>query len=238
MKKITLSIYVPCHNEENLIIKTLNKIREAVEPLSYEIIAVDDGSKDKTIEMIEKFKQNNPNVIVKLISNEKNRGIGYNHRAAAREASGKYLMMITGDSDEPAHELKKIISNIGKADMILCYLVDVRRIERRTLSRMFVFIINLITLNNIKYYNGPNIHLLENVKLYSGRRSGFGYQAELVTAQLRENKTYIEVEINPVPCNQLELLGIIRKLPSVGASIILIFFHQVIYKVKKILKIK
>ena len=67
---------------------------------------------------IEKFKQNNPNVIVKLISNEKNRGIGYNHRAAAREASGKYLMMITGDSDEPAHELKKIISNIGKADMI------------------------------------------------------------------------------------------------------------------------
>ena len=82
--------------------------------------------------------------------------------------------------------------------------------------------------------------MLENVKLYSGRRSGFGYQAELVTAQLREKKTYIEVEISPVssPLEKLELLGLLRKLPSVTASVISIFFNQIIHKLKKILKIK
>jgi len=240
IENITLSIYVPCFNEENNIISTLNRIKETVQHISYEMIVVDDGSEDKTIESVEKFKKNNPNVNIKILRNENQLGIGFNHRAAARKASGKYYMMITGDSDEPTDELKKIVNNIGKADMILCYLNDKRRIERRTLSRVFVFIVNLITLNNIKYYNGPNIHLLENVKLYSGRRSGFGYQAELVTAQLREKKTYIEVEISPVssPLEKLELLGLLRKLPSVTASVISIFFNQIIHKVKKILKIK
>ena len=240
IENITLSIYVPCFNEENNIISTLNRIKETVQHISYEMIVVDDGSEDKTIEMIEKFKKDNPNLNIKIICNEKKLGIGFNHRAAARKASGKYYMMITGDADEPADEIKKIVNNIGKADMILTYLIDKRGVARTVLSKIFFFIINLITLNNIKYYNGPNIHLLENVKLYSGRRSGFGYQAELVTAQLREKKTYIEVEISPVssPLEKLELLGLLRKLPSVTASVISIFFNQIIHKLKKILKIK
>ena len=240
IEKITLSIYVPCFNEENNITNTLNKIKEAAQHISYEVIVVDDGSEDKTIEMIEKFKKDNPNVNTKIICNENKLGIGFNHRAAARKASGKYYMLITGDADEPAGEIKKIVNNIGKADMILCYLVDKRRVERRTLSRVFTFIVNLITLNNIKYYNGPNIHLLENVKLYSGTRSGYGYQAELVAAQLRKKKTYVEVEISPYtpPSEKLQLLSLLRRLPSVTASLISIFFNQIIYIVKKILKIK
>ena len=130
--------------------------------------------------------------------------------------------------------------------MVLSYLIDKRGMFRRTFSRIFVFVINLITMNNIKYYNGPDIHLLKNVKLYSGRRSGFGFGAELITAQLREKKTYIEVEISPyTPLSEkLELSALLdelrnlQKLPSVTASIISIFFNQIIYIVKKILKIK
>jgi len=246
IQKITLSIYVPCFNEENNITNTLNKIKEAVQHISYEVLVVDDGSKDKTIEMIEKFKKNNPNINITIICNENNLGIGFNHRATVHKASGKYYMMITGDAPEPSDEIKKVVNNIGKADMILTYLDDKRGLIRRVLSKIFSFLINLITLNNIKYYNGPNIHLLENVKLYSGRRSGFGYQAELITAQLREKKTYIEVEISPYtpPSEKLELLELLvklrnfKKLPSVTASLISIFFNQIIHIVKKILKIK
>ena len=246
MENITLSIYVPCFNEENNIVNTLNNIKEGVQQISYEVLVVDDASKDKTIEVVEKFKKNNPDLNIKILRNENNRGIGFNYRATAHRALGKYYMLICGDAPQPFGEIKKIVNNIGKTDMILTYLIDTRRVFRRTLSRVFVFIINLITLNNIKYYNGPNIHLLENVKLYSGRRSGFGYQAELITAQLRDKKTYIEVEISPYtpPSEKLELLALLvklrnlKKLPSVTASLISIFFNQIIYIVKKILKIK
>ena len=55
MEKISLSIFVPCFNEEKNITKTLNYIKEEVQSINYEIIVVDDGSKDKTIEMIENY---------------------------------------------------------------------------------------------------------------------------------------------------------------------------------------
>ena len=95
-------------------------------------------------------------------------------------------------------------------------------------------------MNNIKYYNGPNIHLLENVKLYSGKSSGFGYAAELIIAQIREKKTHVYVEIiTPYtkPSKKTLLLDPLI-IPSVIGSIVSIFFNQIIYVVKKILKIK
>ena len=239
MDKITLSIFVPCLNEENNIVNTLNGIKEAVQNISYEVLVVDDASKDKTIDMVEKFKKDNPDINIKIFHNKNNQGIGFNHRVTAYKAIGKYYMMICGDADEPSAEIKKVVNNIGKADMVLTYLIDKRGIFRRTLSRAFVFIINLITMNNIKYYNGPNIHLLKNVKLYSGRGSGYGYAAELITAQIREKKTYVDVEITPYikPSKKSQLLNP-RIIPSVIGSIVSIFFNQIIHIVKKILKIK
>ena len=239
MEKITLSIYVPCFNEENNIVNTLNKIKEAIQNISYEVLVVDDASKDKTIDMAEKFKKDNPDINIKIFHNKNNQGIGFNHRVTAYKAIGKYYMMIAGDAPEPPAEIKKVVNNIGNADMVLPYLIDKRGILRRTLSRVFVFIINLITMNNIKYYNGPNIHLLENVKLYSGKGSGYGYAAELITAQIREKKTYVDVAITPYknPPEESQSLDP-RAIPSVIGSIVSIFFNQIIYVVKKILKIE
>ena len=60
MEKITLSIFVPCFNEEKNIIKTLDNINEAVQNINYEILIADDGSKDRTVEFVEEFKKKKP----------------------------------------------------------------------------------------------------------------------------------------------------------------------------------
>ena len=57
MEKITLSIYVPCFNEENNITNTLHNIKEGIQNINYEVLVVDDASQDKTIEMVEKFQK-------------------------------------------------------------------------------------------------------------------------------------------------------------------------------------
>ena len=238
MEKILLSIFVPCHNEENNITNTLNNIKDGIQNISYEVLVSDDASKDKTINMVEKFKTENPNINVKVFTNEINKGIGFNYYATAHKAAGKYYMLINGDAVDPPEEIKKIVSNIGKSDMILTYIIDPRGIFRRTLSRLFVFIINLITFNNIKYYNGSNVHLLENVKLYSGGSSGFGYQAELITSQITQKKTYTEVEIEQYSSSATSESLTPGSVPSVITSIIIIFLRQLIYLVKKILNIK
>ena len=69
MEKITLSFFVPCFNEEKHIGKALNNIKEGVKNISYEILVVDDGSKDKTVDRIEKFKKNNLNLYIKTFYN-------------------------------------------------------------------------------------------------------------------------------------------------------------------------
>ena len=40
MEKLTLSIFVPCFNEERNIIKTLNNIKESVQDINYEILVL------------------------------------------------------------------------------------------------------------------------------------------------------------------------------------------------------
>ena len=238
MEKILLSIFVPCHNEENNITNTLHNIKKGIQNINYEILVADDDSKDKTIEMVENFKKKNLDMNIKVFRNKINKGIGFNYYATAHKALGKYYMLINGDEVDPPEEIKKIVSNIGRSDMILTYLIDPRGIFRRTLSRMFVMIINLITFNNIKYYNGSNVHLLENVKLYSGGSSGFGYQAELITAQLRQKKTYIEIEIAQYSSTGTSESLTLGSIPRVITSIIIIFFKQIIYLTKKILNVK
>jgi glycosyltransferase involved in cell wall biosynthesis len=238
MEEIILSIFVPCFNEEKNIAKALSCIKQGVQNISYEVLVVDDASKDKTIEMVEKYKKNNPNLNIKVFQNKSNKGVGFNYYATAHQASGKYYMLINGDGVEPPDEIKKIVNNIGKADMILTYIDDRRSIFRRVISRTFVMIINMITLNNVKYYNGPNIYLLENVKLYHGSESNFGFQAELIAAQLRQKKTYIEIEFLPDLTSSLPSQSLSwRVVPGVIGTIISIFLNQIIYVLKKILKI-
>ena len=75
LEEITLSIFVPCFNEENDITKALDNIKEGIQNVEYEVLVTDDGSTDKTVELIQKFKKNNPNVNIKIFCNEVRTGI-------------------------------------------------------------------------------------------------------------------------------------------------------------------
>ena len=237
MEKITLSFFVPCFNEENNIIKTLNDIKDGAKHINYEVLVADDASKDKTVEMVEKFKIDNPNEDIKIFRNKNNRGIGHNFWETSNKASGKYYMTVTGDACLPPSEIKKIVNAIGKADVVLTPFKDKRGFFRQIVSITFVFIINLITLNNLKYYNVANIYLLEDIKLCKNRGSGFGYQAELVAFQIRQGKTCIEIEIDTTLRSSGTSQSLSpRNIPSVIGSVISIFLNQIIYFSKKIFK--
>jgi|TARA_B110001452_G_C15207489_1_gene418863 glycosyltransferase involved in cell wall biosynthesis len=234
MENITLSIYVPCYNEEENITDTLNNIKKGIQNISYEILIVDDGSKDETLELANKFKKENLSLNIKIFKNNTNKGIGYNYFSTAQKALGKYYMLINGDACDPHDQIKKIVKNIGKAEIILTYMIDPRGIFRKFLSRLFVLVINLITFKRIKYYNGTNIHLLDNVKLCEGNSSGFGYQAEIITSLLRKQKTYLEIEINQYKSKGSSESIALKNIPNVLLSIFRIFVNQIIFLIKKL----
>jgi len=196
-QKTDITFYIPCLNEEENITKTLDAIFEAAKSFSYrcEIIAVDDGSEDRTLEILENRSLNNPPLSLRIIKNNETKGLGYNYFATALQARGEHYMLVNGDNAEPVETLRAILAQKGMADMVVPYFGpnDQRNFARRTISRIFTGMINAITWNRIHYYNGPVLHRTENVRLYHAETGGYGYQAELICKLLNAGKTYKHV---------------------------------------------
>lgn len=229
---VDVTFYIPCLNEENLIYQTLQKIKNCLSQteFSYELMIYNDGSTDNSLSEINRFKKNNKDILINVLSFKKSRGLGYNYIDGAHKGLGKYYMMICGDNSETEASLLDILKEMGSADIIIPYfgLGDQRQFQRVILSLFFTKIVNLINRNNIKYYNGVVLHLRENVIRYSPSSSGFGYQAELISILLLQNKTYKHVSI----MNNDRKIGIsrafkIKNIFSVTHSLIQILFRRI-----------
>lgn len=194
--KIDVTFYIPCLNEEENISATLDTIFTAIKPFPFrfEIIVVDDGSEDRTLKILKQRIPNAP-IPIRIIQNDETRGLGYNYFAASFQAKGEYYMLVNGDNAEPIDTLQAILSQKGKADMVIPYFGrnDQRTVARRTISAIFTGIINVITFRRIHYYNGPVLHRTENIWFYHAESAGYGYQAELICKLLNAGKSYIHV---------------------------------------------
>jgi len=97
------SVIVPTRNESECIEKTLGKIVETLEQgkIGYEILVMDDNSKDGTKEKVAKLAEKNPNI--RLVNRSEPYGFGYSIRDGIRMAKGEYSVIMMADlSDDPA----------------------------------------------------------------------------------------------------------------------------------------
>ncbi len=103
-----LSIVVPAHNEENRLPRTLGQIFTFLENQSYaaEVIIVENGSSDRTLELAREFAAQVPNLIV---IHEEQRGKGNAVRRGMLEAHGEYRFICDADLSMPIEELQKFI---------------------------------------------------------------------------------------------------------------------------------
>ncbi|MEM4259851.1 MAG: glycosyltransferase family 2 protein [Candidatus Woesearchaeota archaeon] len=114
MKYKSLSIIVPVYNEEKTIMKILQKIFAAKIPLKKEIICVDDGSKDNTVNILKKVKG------IKLIVHKKNQGKGMALRTGIKKATGQIILIQDADLEYDPNDYAALIRPIiqGKAEVV------------------------------------------------------------------------------------------------------------------------
>lgn len=93
-----LSVIIPCYNEEKTISATLLSVDQYLQKqnFEYEILAVSDGSKDKTAQIVEDFKKSVKNL--KLIDNKENHGKGWVVRQAMLAALGQVRLFMDADN--------------------------------------------------------------------------------------------------------------------------------------------
>lgn len=203
---LDLTIFVSCYNEEIYITDTLTTIVKAMTIVkkSYEIIVIDDGSKDSSLKLVKDFIQQHPQVNILLRRNTKNKGLAQNFVDGAFIGRGKYYRLICGDNAEPIDTIVSVLKMMGEADMIIPYYVSAegKSLYRRSVSKIYTVLINLISGNAINYYNGLQVHLRHNVMRWHPNTRGFGFQAGLVCLLLEIGFTYKQV-----PCITIEKRG-------------------------------
>lgn len=195
---ILLSIFVPCYNEEKNIYQTLETISLATQSIVTEILVVDDGSVDRTSEEVERYCNANPKLNVRLLRRQNNHGLGAGFFFAVEQALGTFFMLVPGDNVKPYEHLAKIVSKLGESDLVIPFFGegDNRNQSRILLSKSFTGLVNLLSGNHIKYYNGAVVHKTSILKEIPFRTSGFGYQAEIICWALKKYKlTYLHVQV-------------------------------------------
>lgn len=104
-----ISLIVPCYNEESALPHFYKATTEVMEKLSYEydILFVDDGSKDKTLSIIRDFARQDRHV--QYISFSRNFGKEAAMYAGFRNAKGDYVAVMDADMQDPPELLPKMV---------------------------------------------------------------------------------------------------------------------------------
>ncbi len=144
-----ISIVIPCYNEEKRIINTLKKTIKYLEnkKYNYEIIIVDDFSKDNTIKIIDNLK----NKKIKILQNEKNYGKGYSIKKGMLNAKYPLVLFMDADLATPIEELDKFTKEIKNYDI----LIASRKLNNSNISKKQPFyrqILGKIFLNIVKLF--------------------------------------------------------------------------------------
>jgi len=113
---VKLSIIIPVYNEETTVRQCLQRVKKAKLPrqVKKEIIVVNDGSKDKSKQILAKIKG------IKLISYSQNKGKGYALRQGFKKATGDYLLVQDADLEYDPQDFKKLLEPVltKKAEVV------------------------------------------------------------------------------------------------------------------------
>jgi glycosyltransferase involved in cell wall biosynthesis len=197
---LDLTVFISCYNEEQYIIATIQTVRDAlneVGSINYEIIVIDDCSKDGSNKLVADYIAAHPDERVLLRTNRVNRGLAQNYLDAAFIGKGKYYRLVCGDNAEPRETMVAIFRELGTADMVIPYYVssEGKSFARRLLSSTYTGIVNLISGLRLHYYNGLAVHLRHNVMRWHSNTRGFGFQADIICLLAGQEFSFKEVPV-------------------------------------------
>lgn len=110
-----ISLIIPTFNQEKIIINSLKKLNSFIEKEkdNWEILFVNDGSTDKTLQILENFRPS----FFKVISYNKNKGKGFALKKGVEVALGEYICFLDSDLPYSFNNLKEVLRELDNYDV-------------------------------------------------------------------------------------------------------------------------
>lgn len=216
---IDISVVVPAYNEERRLPPTLIDIIDFFDRkgVRYEIIVVDDGSRDSTSAVVRKFERVRSEV--RLIQLPKNHGKGHAVRLGVLNSHGAKILFVDADGATPIQEVERLQAAIeagsevaiGSRALASQDTKVATAIHRKVLGRVFNRCVNMILLPNIADTQCGFKMFTRKAALFLFRRQSsdrFSFDVELLFLAHKINLPVVEVPINwtNVPGSKVNLV--------------------------------
>ena len=118
-----VSVIIPAYNAAGFIENCIRSIQEQTYQ-NFEIIVVNDGSKDTTLDILKRLAKDDSRII---IIDQKNGGVSVARNTALVRATGEYLTMVDADDDIPSNALKNMVDLMREdVDLVIGSHMQVR----------------------------------------------------------------------------------------------------------------
>jgi dolichyl-phosphate beta-glucosyltransferase len=204
---VDLTIVIPAFNEERRLPPTLIDVIDYFDKtgMEYEVIVVDDGSSDKTPDVVRKFER--VRACVKLIQLPRNYGKGHAVRLGVLNSRGRRILFADADGATPIEEVSRLSKELDSGADIAIGSRALSSTEtkvqtsahRRYLGRIFNWCVNRILLPDIAdtqcgfkmFSRASALFLFKNQ-----RSDRFSFDVEILFLARRANLKIAEVAIN------------------------------------------
>ncbi len=150
----SLSVFLPTFNEEENIASTVENVVKVLDSLKldWEVLVINDGSKDKTEEVVKQLEKKYPNV--RLVNHEVNKGYGHALKTGFKAAKYPWVAFVDSDGQFDFEEIKLLLDKTDQADVILgCRLNRADPFQRRIFTWGWKMLAMVLLGLNVKDYS-------------------------------------------------------------------------------------
>lgn len=200
---VDLSVVIPAYNEAERLAPGLRKATDYLRArgLSYELLVVDDGSRDATVQVAERFGADG----VRVLRHERNRGKGGAVRTGVLASRGQRVLLSDADFSTPIEEVEKLESLLEEVPVVLgsravegSNIRERQPIYRELMGKTFNLFIRMLGVRGIsdtqcgfKLFQGDVARsLCADLTI-----EGFAYDVELVWLAQRRGHRVAEVGV-------------------------------------------
>jgi len=191
-----ITVFVPALNEEKNLVTAVEVIicgAQQAGNIPFEIIIVNDGSKDHTPNMADELAERYS--FVKVIHNSSNEGLGSGFKKAIKFSQGDRITLFPADNCVAEETLVELLVNARKADFICAPPANSneRKAVRRILSILYSKIYIWTFRIPMSYIHATPVYSLELVRSFAIRSNKYGFLSEVAIKVLRKGASYLEL---------------------------------------------